>query len=308
MLLPPSLSSLHQAEAKFDTLLRAKHRAAGNAQHCFEYADQMFAFADALMASPALVAFCTDQASSSSMKRKMLDRLLKGKVDLPLVVELADLLDARWRTPNDLVTAVESLGLYCVISGLNADHRARKVEGELFQFATALKSEPEASNYLSNPNEPVAARRHLVQTLLTAKKADPATILLAERSTIYPTAGRFRATLNLIIGKIAASRDLTVAKVTSPTELTNQQLKRLQQLLTKKYGKEVEVNVSVDPGVLGGLRIEVGDRVLDDTYRARLYDAERRFANGTNFANGTSNANGAMGTESGTIERELTNA
>ena len=298
-MLAPSNRSLAAAEARFDNLLHPKHEGrlhkhlgilpdSGHLKprEALEYGDQLFTFADALIANPALVAFCTDSASTPQMKRQMLDRLLGGKMDLPLVVELENLMDARWRTSADLVTAVESLGVHCVISSINHDHRTRKVEGELFQLATAMKAEPEASNYLSNPNEPVEARRHLVQTILKGK-ADPATLLLAERATINPTAGRFRATLNEMVAKIAASRELAVAKVTSPIELSDHQLKRLEQLLTRKYGKPVEVNVSVDPNVIGGLRVEVGDRVLDDTYRARLYDAERRFSQGHRVALGS---------------------
>jgi len=281
-LTPPSNRSLEAAEARFYHLLHPQHGHV-SAKQAMEYGEQLFTVADALTGSPSLLAFCTDQASSPTMKRQMLDRLLRGKVDLPLVTELADLMDARWRIAPDLITAIESLGVFCVISSLNHDHRARKVEGELFQLATAMKAEPEASNFLSNHNEPVESRLHLLHTLLDGK-SDPATLLLAERATINPMAGRFRATLNSVVAKIASSRELAVAKVTSPIELTDHQLKRLQKLLTKKYGQEVEVNVSVDPSVIGGLRVEVGDRVLDDTYRARLYDAERRFAEGNTSA------------------------
>jgi len=284
MLLAPSNSSLKAAEARFDVLLHPKphgilHRDHVSPKQSLEYAQQLFAFADALIANPALLAFCTDQASTPAMKRKMLDRLLEGKVDLPLVAEIAELLEARWRTPQDLTTAVECLGVYCAISSINHDHRSHKVEGELFQLATAMKSAPDASNFLSNHTEPLASRIQLVNSLL-AGKADPATLLLAQRATTNPLAGRFRATLNDVLSKIATSRDLVVAKVFSPIELSDHQTKRLQQLLTKKYGREVEINVSVDPAVIGGLRVEVGDRVLDDTYRARLYDAERHFAEG----------------------------
>jgi F-type H+-transporting ATPase subunit delta len=279
-MLPPSHRSLKEAEFRLTQVLHPKfHGGNVSPKQAMEYGQQLFEFSDALLSSPALVSFCTDQASTPAMKKQMLEKLLGGKVDAPLLAELATLMDARWRTPEDYVLAVESLGVHCVITSLNHDHRARKVEGELFQLATAMKHEPEASNYLSNHNEPVAARTQLVRKILDGK-ADPAAVLLAERATINPTAGRFRATLNNVVAKIAASRDLTVAKVFAPVELTDHQLKRLQELLTKKYGREVEINVSVDPAVIGGLRVEVGDRVLDDTYRARLYDAERRFAEG----------------------------
>jgi F-type H+-transporting ATPase subunit delta len=118
----------------------------------------------------------------------------------------------------------------------------------------------------------------MVNSLL-AGKADLATLLIAQRATTNLTGGRFRANINHVVGKFAESRSLTVARVVSPIELTDAQVKRLERLLYKKYGLHIEANVSIDPAAIGGLRVEVGDRVLDDTVRARLYDAERHFAN-----------------------------
>ena len=49
-------------------------------------------------------------------------------------------------------------------------------------------------------------------------------------------------------------------------------------MLEQTYGRAVKLNISLDPDVLGGLRIQVGQEVVDSTVAARLDDARRRLA------------------------------
>ncbi|HEY8721328.1 F0F1 ATP synthase subunit delta, partial [Pengzhenrongella sp.] len=73
-------------------------------------------------------------------------------------------------------------------------------------------------------------------------------------------------------------RNRIVAAVTSSTELSAGQLDRLAAILGQAYGGEVQVNATVDPAVLGGLRIQIGSDVVDSTMLSRLDDARRRLA------------------------------
>jgi F-type H+-transporting ATPase subunit delta len=50
------------------------------------------------------------------------------------------------------------------------------------------------------------------------------------------------------------------------------------EILGRAYGREIQVQVLVDPHVLGGLRVQVGPEVIDATVLARLADARRRLA------------------------------
>jgi F-type H+-transporting ATPase subunit delta len=53
---------------------------------------------------------------------------------------------------------------------------------------------------------------------------------------------------------------------------------RLASALTRQYGRPVHLNIVVDPAVVGGLRVEIGDDVIDGTVSARLDDARRKIA------------------------------
>ena len=76
----------------------------------------------------------------------------------------------------------------------------------------------------------------------------------------------------------AAAHDRRVATVWVANELTDADRERLQAALSRQYGHQVHLNVIVEPELLGGMRVEIGDDVIDGTVRGRLEDARRRLA------------------------------
>jgi F-type H+-transporting ATPase subunit delta len=52
----------------------------------------------------------------------------------------------------------------------------------------------------------------------------------------------------------------------------------LANALERQYGRPVHLNVMIDPGVIGGIRVEIGDDVIDGTVSSRLDDARRQLA------------------------------
>jgi F-type H+-transporting ATPase subunit delta len=69
-----------------------------------------------------------------------------------------------------------------------------------------------------------------------------------------------------------------VATVRVARPLSDADRDRLAGALARTYGKDVHLNVIVDPEVLGGIRVEIGDDVIDGTVASRLDDAGRRLA------------------------------
>jgi F-type H+-transporting ATPase subunit delta len=60
------------------------------------------------------------------------------------------------------------------------------------------------------------------------------------------------------------------AEVTSAFPMSDSQLSSLIAVLEKKFGRKLNPTVSVDPQLIGGVRVTVGDRVLDQSVSARL--------------------------------------
>lgn len=69
------------------------------------------------------------------------------------------------------------------------------------------------------------------------------------------------------------------AAVTSAVPLPQEQQAGLVQQLQAKYGKSLVIKFDVDPAILGGLIIRVGDRVLDESVRSRLVAVQQRMLN-----------------------------
>ena len=68
----------------------------------------------------------------------------------------------------------------------------------------------------------------------------------------------------------------TVDVVTTATPLKKEQIKRLVEVYSAKVGRQVHINSVVDPTVLGGMRIQVGDEVTDNTVVAQLQNLHRK--------------------------------
>ena len=76
----------------------------------------------------------------------------------------------------------------------------------------------------------------------------------------------------------AATRNRVVATVRVAREISDADHQRLQGALARQYDRPVHLNVVVDPEVVGGVKVEIGDDVIDGTVASRLDDARRRLA------------------------------
>lgn len=143
------------------------------------------------------------------------------------------------------------------------------VEDELFRFARVVDATPELRGALTDRDLPAAARRAVVEDLL-GTKAHPATVRLA---TYAVTGGRPRdlvGTLDWLVEQVAGARGWRVARVRSGQEVDDQARRDLSERLSRLAGSPVELQVTVDPALLAGVDVEIGDLRLDATARGRL--------------------------------------
>ena len=77
---------------------------------------------------------------------------------------------------------------------------------------------------------------------------------------------------------VADQRGRSVATVVAAAPLSDAQRERLTAALTKRYGTRVSLNTIVDPTVVGGLRVQIADDVIDASVSSRLADLRQRLA------------------------------
>jgi len=67
-----------------------------------------------------------------------------------------------------------------------------------------------------------------------------------------------------------AAEGVAKAEIVSAIALTDTQVSELKAVLEKRFGKKIEATVSVDPSLIGGARIVVGDQVVDGSIAGKL--------------------------------------
>ncbi len=237
-------------------------------------AAEIFTVVDALDSSGSLRRALTDPARPGTDKASLVKELF-GTVD-PRVIDVAsDLVHARWSHERDLGDSLEAAGMEALLGAADAAGRLDAVEEELFRVERMLAAERDLRVALDDRTGDPAKRRDLL-TSVFGKSLASETLALLERAAFAPRDRRVSASLTAFIAAAAGRRDRSVANVVSAVELSAKQRARLTSILANAYGREIQLNVAIQPGVLGGIRVQVGHEVVDGTVLSRLDEARRR--------------------------------
>ncbi|MFF5769546.1 F0F1 ATP synthase subunit delta [Streptomyces californicus] len=219
----------------------------------------------------------TDPAQSGESKAELAARLLGGQVGGETVDLVSGLVRSRWSRSRDLVDSVEELANTADLTAAQRGGRLDDVEDELFRFSRIVGSDTELRSALTSRTATTAAKSQLLRSLLGGK-AQPVTERIIVRLVTQPRGRSLEAGLDSLSKLAAERRDRTVAVVTSAVPLSDRQKQRLGAALAKLYGREMHLNLDVDPSVLGGVSVRVGDEIINGTVAERLDEATRRMA------------------------------
>ena len=239
-------------------------------------ADDLFGVAQLLATQPSLRRVLTDLSRPADDKAGLVRQVFGGKLDDASLELLAWAVSRRWAGTRDLGYALEHLGVIAVVMAADRADEADRLEGELFAFGQLVNDSPELRDALSDPARSDADKGDLLRGLLEGKVTS-GTMRLARQST----SGSHR-TVTVALEQYqklaAAHRRRLVAKVTVAQPLGDGESRRLAEALQRQYDRPVHLNLVVDPDVIGGVRVEIGDDVIDGTVASRLDEARRRLA------------------------------
>ena len=140
---------------------------------------------------------------------------------------------------------------------------------ELVSELAQVGSNPDVQAFAANPNvtdtDMAATLASLVKSPMTPEANNFVQMLVENgRVSLLPEIGeQFQVLKNADAG--AAD-----AEITSAFEISDAQVAQLVALLEKKFGRKLNPTVKVDPALIGGVRVVVGDEVLDTSVRAKL--------------------------------------
>lgn len=238
-----------------------------------EVGRDLFGLADVVRREPRLRRVVTDTSLDDSAKTELVRSLFGGKVADESVEILSRAASQRWTSPRDLADTLELLGVETTVR--SADDPGR-VADELFTVSRMLTENPDLRNALGDPARSTEDKRELLKSLLE-QGALVSTLRLVEQAV----AGTHR-TVALAVDeyqKVAAAvQGERVATVRTARPLNDRNLERLQAALSRQYDRDIHLNLVVDPDLIGGMRIEIGDDIIDGSVANRLDEARRRLA------------------------------
>jgi F-type H+-transporting ATPase subunit delta len=139
-----------------------------------------------------------------------------------------------------------------------------------------LLSNPQVAAVLTNPTIPLTSRMELISA--APHELDPEATnlarLLIESNRVGEVVGvaeEYEALADAAAGRVRAT-------VTTAVELDPTERERLTHQLSERLGKEVRIQVVVDERILGGLKLQYGDRLIDASVATKLQQLRRRLA------------------------------
>jgi F-type H+-transporting ATPase subunit delta len=249
-----------------------------------QLAKELFGILEMVDSSAGLRRALTDPSRSGDEKSALVRQLVGGKVSADAAEIASGLASSRWASARDIGDALETLAATVVISV--AENKSavsasgitglEELENELFSFNQAVASSHEVQRALSEPQASGAAKATLAEKLVPGV-SEEAKVLITQAVTqprgIKPTR------LVQRFAELAAKRQQRwIATVSVTRPLTQTQLARLQAGLNAMYGRELKVNINVDPALIGGIRVQIGDEVLDASVLTRLGQLQRQLA------------------------------
>jgi F-type H+-transporting ATPase subunit delta len=240
-------------------------------------ADELLGVAGLLAREVPLRRALSDPARSGEDRTRLLRDLVGSQVGESSRELLEVLVAGRWSAPSELLDGCEQLGVQALLASADRAGELSEVEDELFRFGQVVAGDRELAGALGDRRVPATQRATLAEALLDGKANEVTTTAVG--LALGGFGGRnLEAALTRLVELAAQRRDRGVAYVTVATPLGDDQERRLGEALSARYGRDVSVKTTVDPQVLGGVRVQVGADLYDGTIARRLAQARNALA------------------------------
>lgn len=231
--------------------------------------------AQLLRSNTGLRRMLSDSSTAPEGRVGLVRQLLQGKVHETALALTQDGVGRSWASGADLRSSIDRLGRTALFLAAERTDRLDAVEDELFRFGRIVDAHPGLSGLLDDPTAVAEAQRSLVSSLLQGK-ADPITVLLLHSLATDTGTHSFSRGIRALVEQAAERRNELVAEVRVAVALDDAQQQRLAAALQRIYRRRVALHIEVDDAVLGGMRIVIGDEVIDGTAAGRLATLGRK--------------------------------
>lgn len=163
-----------------------------------------------------------------------------------------------------------------LLSIAHAQENPKAAIDEIFSAAQGLSGHVELIGALSDPRVPGERKQGIIDDILS-KHASKATVAAMNFIVGVGQANNLDAIATRVAELAAEAEGEVVAEVRVPFELDTSQIERLTAAIGKATGKRVQVKTVIDPSVIGGLVVKVGDTVLDGSVQHRFTELREQW-------------------------------
>jgi F-type H+-transporting ATPase subunit delta len=245
-----------------------------SAAEASQFSTDLFTVLTVLSSSVGLRRALTDNSRDTASKTQLITDLFGkniGDATKALVTQAAGL---RWSNPSEIADAIENLAVESASAAADKSNELEQLENQLFDFAQVLIANSDFRQALNTTADSDEGKVSLVESVVNGKYA-ASTINLLKKVVLLRRGRNIDATLATYAHYVSNSRNRLVAHIKTAVELSPTQKSSLIAALTKQMGREVHVNIEIDPKVLGGISIRYADDVIDGTVVNRLAEASR---------------------------------
>mgnify|MGYP001245875880 CR=1 FL=1 len=236
-------------------------------------ADELNGVAKLLRREGMLTKYLAEPADDPAAKVRLLESVFSGKIGDASLDILKSGVSHRWSAEADLIEAVQHIARLALLARADRENAADEVEEQLFRFGRILDAEPQLNSLISDRTKPLDGRVALLNKVIEGR-VHPVALALLTQTVESLGERRADAAVKELAELAVARRGEIVAHVTAAADLSDAQRNRLAELLSRIYSHPVSIQLHVDPSVLGGLTIAVGDEVIDGSLSTRLAAAE----------------------------------
>lgn len=260
--------ALAESRSALAALAGSGDGASGPGSSGLEVGAQLFTAGEVIGTSGQLRQLLADPSSGRSEKKAIIQRVFGSHLSTAVQTLLVTVATNRWSDTDDVLAGIEELGLRAIADSASS---GTDIENELFAFGTAVRTDAELELAVGSKLGDTEAKVALVEHLL-AGEASPQTLAIVRHLVRQPRGRRIGQLLSSAASVIADQAGLSVATITTASPLAAAQLQLLQERLSTNYGRALRVNQVIDGRVLGGVRVQIGDDIIDGSVSSKLKD------------------------------------
>lgn len=240
---------------------------------------EIFEVVEAIEGDRPLRVALANNAAPSEQRVTLADDVFSKHLAASALTILKKAVELSWSNPRDLRVGLVAAARRIILRGAENNNQLERVEQELFALSRILHREGELSMLLSDRRVEVSKRRSLLARLLEGKN-----VTMFSEALALQAVGRIEkdpaSDLVALAEQAAELRGYRIARVVSAGDLTSEQSVVLAEKLHSIYDHRMSIHNEVDTSILGGVRIHVGNEVIDGSTKAKLERMRAAFATG----------------------------